>query len=81
MRALILTLLTTLWSGFLTEAAVEQATYKPPGLTNEIVLNFRGAPIGQVLDYLAEAAGFVITKDADLKDNVDMWSKNARLPG
>ena len=75
MRTLILTLLTTLWPAFLTDAAVEQTTFPPPGSSNAIVLNFRGAPIGQVLDYLAEAAGFVINRDTDLKGNVDMWSK------
>ena len=38
-------------------------------------LNFRGAPLSLVLDYLSDAAGFVINKEADVRGTVDVWSK------
>lgn len=37
-------------------------------------LNFRGVPIEMVLDYLSEAAGFVIVKETELKGSVDVRS-------
>ncbi|HOL96076.1 MAG TPA: secretin N-terminal domain-containing protein [bacterium] len=45
-----------------------------PGNNEGIQLNFRGAPLDTVLDYLSEAAGFVIVKEADLSGTVDVWS-------
>ncbi|MBN2327083.1 MAG: hypothetical protein JXR73_08000 [Candidatus Omnitrophica bacterium] len=42
---------------------------------NGIVLNFRGVPLDTVLDYLSQAAGFIIVKETDLDgQNVDVWS-------
>lgn len=43
--------------------------------TNGIRLNFRAAPLALVLDYLSDAAGFIINKEADVKGTVDVWSK------
>jgi general secretion pathway protein D len=43
--------------------------------TNGIRLNFRNAPMALVLDYLSDAAGFIINKEADVKGTVDVWSK------
>ncbi len=40
-----------------------------------IQLNFRGAPLAIVLDYLSDAAGFIINKEAEVKGSVDVWSK------
>ena len=37
-------------------------------------LNFRGVPLELVLDYLSEAAGFIIIKETDVKGKVDVWS-------
>ncbi len=37
-------------------------------------LNFRGAPLERVLDYLADAAGFTVILEAEIKGNVDVWS-------
>jgi len=37
-------------------------------------LNFRGAPLELVLDYLSEAAGFIIKPEVDVKGKVDVWS-------
>ena len=37
-------------------------------------LNFRGAPLETVLNYLSEAAGFIIILDTEVKGKVDAWS-------
>lgn len=36
--------------------------------------NFRGAPLETVLQYLSEAAGFVIVLETPVKGSIDMWS-------
>ncbi len=41
---------------------------------NGLRLNFRGAPLELVLDYLSEAAGFIIKPEVDVKGKVDVWS-------
>lgn len=37
-------------------------------------LNFRGAPLDLVLDYLSDAAGFIINVETELSGKVDVWS-------
>jgi general secretion pathway protein D len=37
-------------------------------------MNFRGVPLETVLDYLSEAAGFVIVRQTEVKGKVDVWS-------
>lgn len=37
-------------------------------------LNFRGVPLELVLDYFAEAAGFIIVPKVDIRGRVDVWS-------
>jgi len=37
-------------------------------------LNFRGAPLDAVLDYLSKEAGFVIIRDTEITGRVDVWS-------
>lgn len=39
-----------------------------------IRFNFRGAPLEAVLNYLSDAAGFVIVLDTPVRGTVDMWS-------
>ncbi len=39
-----------------------------------IMLNFRNAPLEMVLNYLSEAAGFIIDLQTDVKGKVDVWS-------
>lgn len=39
-------------------------------------LNFRNAPLNLVLDYLSDAAGFIIDKETDVRGTVDVWSKD-----
>ncbi len=41
---------------------------------NSLVLNFRGAPLESVLDYLSDAAGFIIVLDTQVNGHVDLWS-------
>src|ERR1035437_2418396 len=43
--------------------------------TNGMRLNFRGAPLSLVLDYLSDAAGFFINKETDVRGTVEVWSK------
>jgi general secretion pathway protein D len=45
--------------------------------TNGLHLNFRGAPLRLVLDYLSDAAGFVIDQQAEVRGTIDVWSKEA----
>jgi general secretion pathway protein D len=42
---------------------------------NGVHLNFRGASLSQVLDYLSEAAGFIINNETEVRGTVEMWSK------
>jgi type II secretory pathway component GspD/PulD (secretin) len=37
-------------------------------------LNFRGVPLDLVLNYLSDAAGFIIVLETDVKGKVDVWS-------
>ena len=46
-------------------------TNLPPG---ELRLNFRGAPLETVLNYLSEAAGFIIVLETEVKGRIDVWS-------
>jgi len=39
-------------------------------------LNFHNAPLNLVLDYLSDAAGFIINKEADVRGTVDVQGKN-----
>jgi hypothetical protein len=39
-----------------------------------IRMNFRNAPLDAVLNYLSEAAGFIIDQRADVKGRVTVWS-------
>lgn len=37
-------------------------------------LNFRGVPLDMVLNYLSEAAGFIINLETEVQGRVDVWS-------
>src|ERR1035441_9874148 len=43
--------------------------------TNGLRLNFHNAPLNLVLDYLSDAAGFVINKESDVRGPVDIQGK------
>lgn len=57
-------------------AAATEATPGPAttGDTNSIRLNFRNAPLEMVLNYLSEAAGFVIVVETEVRGRIDVWS-------
>ncbi len=44
--------------------------------TNGLRLNFHGAPLNLVLDYLSDAAGFIINRVADVRGTVDVQGKD-----
>jgi general secretion pathway protein D len=53
-------------------SSITNTTY---GGTNEgLRLNFRGVPLEMVLNYLSDAAGFIIVLDAQPRGKVDVWS-------
>ncbi len=54
-----------------TTAAV--ATNETSG-DDELRLNFRGAPLEMVLDYLSKATGFTIVLETEVKGKVDVWN-------
>jgi len=54
------------------DAIVAAAENNTNGL---LQLNFRAAPLNLVLDYLSDAAGFIINKETDVRGTVDAWSK------
>ena len=41
---------------------------------DDLRLNFRAAPLDMVLNYLSEAAGFIIVLDTDVRGKVDLWA-------
>jgi hypothetical protein len=43
-----------------------------------LTLNFRGAPLKEVLGYLSEAAGFIVLPETEIKGTVDVWSDYPR---
>ncbi len=46
----------------------------------EITFNFRGADIETVLDYLSEAAGFIIVLETDVEGEITAWSNKPITP-
>ncbi|HEY5910067.1 MAG TPA: secretin N-terminal domain-containing protein [Verrucomicrobiae bacterium] len=60
-------------------AVPEARTGASPGATGNgadcgLRLNFRGAPLETVLNYLSEAAGFAIVLEAQPRGSIDAWS-------
>ena len=56
------------------------ATNAAPAISSEygadgLRVNFHGAPLNLVLDYLSDAAGFIINKQTDIRGTVEIWSK------
>ena len=48
---------------------------------NGLRLNFRGAPLNLVLDYLSDAAGFIINKETDVRGTVEVLEQRASDQG
>ncbi len=59
-----------------TVVAEEQAMNSSSSGTNGLRLNFRNAPIDLVLNYLSEAAGFIIELDANVRGTVSVISSH-----
>ncbi|MDP3068894.1 MAG: secretin N-terminal domain-containing protein [Opitutaceae bacterium] len=51
--------------------AAAASTERAPG---ELKFNFRGAPLETVLNYMSEAAGFIIVMETPVRGTVDMYS-------
>jgi hypothetical protein len=58
----------------LTEATPAPAAPQSPAAEPGLRLNFRGVPLDMVLNYLSDAAGFIIVLDTEVKGRVDVWS-------
>jgi len=54
--------------------AATNATLPTDGAASGLRFNFRGAPLETVLNYMSEAAGFVIVLETPVRGTVDMWS-------
>ncbi|MEY4939404.1 MAG: putative ral secretion pathway protein [Verrucomicrobiota bacterium] len=52
-------------------ASAPAAGSRPPGT---LIFNFRGAPLETVLNYMSEAAGFIINLETPVRGTVDMFS-------
>lgn len=60
-------------------ANTDASEYTPPteagtNGTGDLYINFRNAPIDEVLNYLSDAAGFIIELDTQVRGTVDVWS-------
>jgi len=58
----------------------ETAKHIDTSTSKNIRLNFRGVPLELVLDYLSEAAGFIIRPEVDVKGRIDVWSAQPLTP-
>ncbi len=47
---------------------------RPSAKPGELRFNFRGAPLETVLNYMSDAAGFIIVLETPIRGTVDMWS-------
>lgn len=54
--------------------AAAQATVSTAPKDGMLRMNFRGAPLEMVLNYMSEAAGFIIVLDTEVKGKIDVWS-------
>jgi type II secretory pathway component GspD/PulD (secretin) len=52
----------------------DTAVLPPAGRGTGLRFNFRGAPLETVLNYMSEAAGYIIVLETPVKGTVDMWS-------
>src|SRR6266487_3417986 len=56
------------------EAAKQNAAPASPEAEKGLRLNFRGVPLEMVLNYLSDAAGFIIVLETKVEGKVDVWS-------
>lgn len=55
-------------------APAAPAAARGPNAAGTLRFNFRGAPLEVVLNYMSEAAGYIIVLDTPVRGTVDMWS-------
>lgn len=55
-------------------AAAQPAVVPEKLEEGKLRLNFRGAPLEMVLNYLSEAAGYIIVLETEVKGKLDVWS-------
>lgn len=60
--------------------ATAEADCPPVNPTNQVRLNFRGAPLEMVLSHLAQATGYTIVLEATARGSVDAWSNQPLTP-
>ena len=60
--------------------AAEQEPTAAPASEGGILLNFRDASLDAVLDFLSEAAGFIVVKDAAVQGRVSVVSRQPMTP-
>jgi general secretion pathway protein D len=65
-----------------TAPAADPATVVPPApparaSNGGLRFNFRGAPLETVLNYMSDAAGYVIVLETPVRGTVDMWSSQS----
>jgi general secretion pathway protein D len=58
-------------------ADVAAPTPSTEGETNSLRLNFRGVALEAVLNYLSEAAGYIIVVESQPRGKVDVWSEQS----
>jgi len=55
-------------------AATPAPSTNAPTASKSLRLNFRNAPLEMVLNYLSDAAGYIIVLDTEVRGKVDVWS-------
>lgn len=56
------------------EVPTRESTGSVTNAPEELRLNFRGVPLEMVLNYLSDAAGYIIVLETEVKGKVDVWS-------
>ena len=56
------------------DASARPTAARPASKPGELRFNFRGAPLETVLNYMSDAAGFIIVLETPVRGTVDMWS-------
>ena len=56
------------------DTSVLPSAARPASKPGELRFNFRGAPLETVLNYMSDAAGFIIVLETPVRGTVDMWS-------
>jgi len=56
------------------DTSVLPSAARPAPKPGELRFNFRGAPLETVLNYMSDAAGFIIVLETPVRGTVDMWS-------